>query len=116
MLVTSGGPVILTGVGKASTFLLLLQACDQLIVVRRHPRPRHFEEDFALLVKLWFLQAIRLRAKNPVFSLGAVNECVRCVRMRSQGLVQSAAAGCTVPGKLLSYVVDQVGSPLVNLL
>src|ERR1700751_2809455 len=116
MLVTSGGPVILTGVGKASMFLLLPQACYQLIVVRRHPRPRHFEEAIALLVKLWFLHAIRLGAKNPVFSLGAVNECVRCVRMRRQDLVQSTAAGRTRPVKLLAYIVDQVVSPLVNLL
>src|SRR5215469_7213455 len=97
MLVTSGGPVILTDVGKASTFLLLLQASCQLIVIRRHPDPRHFEETLALLVKLWFLHAVRLRAENPVFSLGAIDKYMRCIRMRSQNLVQSRAGSLPPP-------------------
>src|SRR5215469_9615404 len=115
MLVTAGRPVILTGVGKASTFLLLLQACCQLIVIRRHPGPRHFEETFALFVKLWFLHAVRLGAENPVSTLGVIDKHMRCVRMRSQDLVQRTAAGRGL-GKLLAYVIDQVVSPLVNLL
>src|SRR5262252_8394426 len=36
--------------------------------------------------------------------------------MRSQDLVQSTAGGRSGHGKLLAYVVDQVISPLVNLL
>src|SRR6516225_997882 len=115
MLVTSGGPVALTGIGQASVFLLLLQDPYQLRVVRRHPAPCHFEKSFALLVKLRLLHAIRLGAENPVFSLGVVDKYMGGVRMRSQDPVHSTAAGRTGLGKLLAYVVDQVVSPLVNL-
>src|SRR5215471_5429969 len=106
MLFTSSRPVILTGVGKAGMFLLLLQASCQLIVIRRHPAPRHFEEAFALFVKLCFFHAVWLGAENPVFSLGAIDKHMGCVRMRSQDLVQSTAAGCTGLGKLLAHVID----------
>src|ERR1700751_898978 len=116
MLVSSGGPVILTGVRKASTFLLLMQASYQLIVVRRHPGPRHFEETFALLMKLGFLHAVRLGAENPTLPPRAIDKYMRCIRMRSQDLVQSTAAAGTGPWKLLAYVVDQFVGPLVNLL